>query len=119
MPPVLGVRQHIDNATDGHPLTQAPVDAPEAFRFRLFLEPTQDRFALVDSQSRVGWKGRVRRADRLGESRAQVLDKPGRLCGNADLLTGGAALLGIHLPADQLFAIVTALLTARYAEGPR
>src|SRR5262249_54524982 len=26
---------------------------------------------------------------------------------------------GIHLPADQLFAIVTALLTARYAEGPR
>lgn len=115
---MLGVRQHIDNATGGHPLTQEAIDESEAFRLRLFLEPTQDRFALVEGQGCIGRKGRVRRADRLDELCLEVLDKSGRVCSNADLLTVGPDLLGIRLPADQLCAIVAELLTTSHTEIP-
>jgi hypothetical protein len=45
---MLGIGQHVNDVTFGHALAQQAVDQRQAFGVGLFLQSTQDRFAILN-----------------------------------------------------------------------
>ncbi len=80
------IGQDIDDITGRQALAQQAVGQCQAVRCRELFQSTQDRFAIFNGQGCIAWKGRVRRANGLGQLGLKIVNQLRRIGGDADLL---------------------------------